>query len=295
MKKLSTIIMALALVLGMSQCKKQETPTNGNSGEKVYVTLNVNNGENLDVNVNDNGSRHDMSPRLGMVKFENGDVLYVGHDGKYIGYLTYQNGAFAGDLEAATNTSDYLHFYFLGGKTPTTTPTAGTTTSFNISIADQSTKLPVLCYGRSTKTYGSTTNYSAVLEYKCALVRFNLKYNVFDDVTLSNVLTVATIDFANNAITPTTTKGDITLYGEDGVVTHRWGILLSGTDLSHTTHSDLQWQGSGDMPTVGNNTMSMLVALKVSNSIILPILHLTILMPFIIVTAALTTNCLCSR
>ena len=30
MKRLSTIIMALALVLGMSQCKKQETPATGN-------------------------------------------------------------------------------------------------------------------------------------------------------------------------------------------------------------------------------------------------------------------------
>ena len=161
MKRLSTIIMALALVLGMSQCKKQETPTNGDSGEKVHITLNVNNGENISVNV-DNGSRHDMSPRLGMVKFENGDVLYVGHDGKYIGYLTYQNGAFAGDLAAPTNTADYLHFYFLGGKGPDVTTISGNPESFTISIADQSQNLPVLCYGASTKTYGSATNYSAV-------------------------------------------------------------------------------------------------------------------------------------
>jgi len=254
MKRLSTIIMALALVLGMSQCKKQETPTNGNGGEKVYVTLNVNNGESLAVNV-DNGGRHAVAPNLGVIQFREGDVLYVGNNGKYIGQLTYTNGAFGGTLNAPTG-DDYLHFYFLGGKAPETEITAGTTTDFTISIADQSQNLPVLCYGASTQKYTATaTNYSAVLEYKCALVRFNLKYNVFDDVTLSNVLTVATINFANNAITPTTTKGDITLYGEDGVVTHRWGILLPGTDLSHTTHPDLQWQeGSGDMPTVDNNT-----------------------------------------
>ena len=237
MKKLSTIIMALALVLGMSQCKKQETPTNGNGGEKVHITLNVNNGENISVNV-DNGSRHDMSPRLGMVKFENGDVLYVGHDGKYIGYLTYQNGAFAGDLPAATNTSDYLHFYFLGGKTPTTTPTAGTTTSFNISIADQSTKLPVLCYGRSTKTYGSTTNYSAVLEYKCALVKFDLVNHVEDySVKLKNVPTQATVNFANptatTAIVAGQTNANMTLYGEPGNAAYRWAILLPGTNLDN--------------------------------------------------------------
>ena len=87
MKKLSTIIMALALVLGMSQCKKQETPTNGNSGEMVHITLNVNDSESLAVNVNDNGGRHAVAPNLGVIQFTNGDKLYVGNNGHYVGYL----------------------------------------------------------------------------------------------------------------------------------------------------------------------------------------------------------------
>ena len=231
MKRLSTIIMALALVLGMSQCKKQETPTNGNGGEKVHITLNVNNGENISVNV-DNGSRHEVAPNLGMIKFENGDVLYVGHDGKYIGYLTYQNGAFAGDLEAPTNPADYLHFYFLGGKGPDVESITGNPTSFTINIDDQSTKLPVLCYGASTQTYGSATNYSAVLEYQCALVKFNLNKETNYICTLSNMLTEATIDFANKAITPTATTDTIDLYREEGNTGVRWAILLPGTNLS---------------------------------------------------------------
>ncbi len=260
MKKLSTIIMALALVLGMSQCKKQETPTNGNGGEKVHITLNVNNGESLAVNVNDNGGKHAVAPSLGVIQFTDGDKLYVGNNGHYVGYLQYvvdQSGRrFDGYIDGtACSTSDYLHFYFLGGKGPDVTTISGNPGSFTINISEQQDVLPVLCYGASSQFYGESSKYTAVLEYKCALVRFNLKNNVFDDVTLSNVLTEATINFANNAITPTTTKGDITLYGEDGVVTHRWGILLPGTDLSHTTHPDLLWQeGSGDMPTVDNNT-----------------------------------------
>ena len=251
MKKLSTIIMALALVLGMSQCKKQETPTNGNGGEKVYVTLNVSNGESLDVNVNDNGGRHAVAPNLGVIQFRNGDTLYVGNSGRYIGKLGYTNGAFSGELEPPTG-DDYLHFYFLGGKAPETEITAGTTTDFTISIADQRQNLPVLCYGASSQKYKpTTTNYSAVLEYKCALVRFNLEKQVYMNVNLSNVLTEATIDFATNTITPTATTGTMTLYGEEGVITHRWGILLPGTTL--TGNSDLVWQGTGSMPTIVAN------------------------------------------
>jgi hypothetical protein len=230
MKRLSTIIMALALVLGMSQCKKQEIPTNGNGGEKVHITLNVNNGENISVNV-DNGGRHAVAPNLGVIQFRNGDVLYVGNNGKYIGQLTYNNGAFGGELESPTG-NDFLHFYFLGGKEPATAPTAGTTTDFTINIADQSTNLPVLCYGKSNENYSTNGSYTAVLEYKCALVKFNLNKETNYICTLSNMLTEATIDFANNAITPTATTGSINLYREEGNTGVRWAILLKGTNLS---------------------------------------------------------------
>jgi hypothetical protein len=249
--------MALALVLGMSQCKKQETPTNGDSGEMVHITLNVNNGESLDVNVNDNGGRHAVAPNLGVIQFTNGDKLYVGNNGHYVGYLQYvvdNNGRrFDGYIDGtACSTSDKLHFYFLGGKGPDVTTISGNPESFTISIDDQRQNLPVLCYGASTQKYTTGgSNYSAVLEYKCALVRFNLEKQVYMNVNLSNVLTEATIDFVNNAITPTTTTGTMNLYGEEGVITHRWGILLPGTNL--TDHSDLQWQGTGSMPTIVAN------------------------------------------
>ena len=238
MKRLSTIIMALALVLGMSQCKKQETPTNGDSGEMVHITLNVNDSESLAVNVNDNGGRHAVAPNLGVVQFTDGDKLYVGNNGHYVGYLQYvvdNNGRrFDGYIDGnACSTSDFLHFYFLGGKEPATAPTAGTTTDFTINIADQSQNLPVLCYGASTQKYTTGgSNYSAVLEYKCALVKFNLNKETNYICTLSNMLTEATIDFANKAITPTATTGSIDLYREEGNTGVRWAILLPGTNLS---------------------------------------------------------------
>lgn len=233
MKRLSTIIMALALVLGMSQCKKQETPTNGNGGEKVHITLNVSNGESLDVNVNDNGGRHAVAPNLGVIQFENGDKLHVGYNGQYFGQLTYQSGAFSGDLDApAENVEDNLHFYFLGGKGINEDSPEEGATSFDISIDDQTTKLPVLCYGASTQIYGESSNYTAVLEYQCALVKFNLNKPTDYKCTLLNMPTEATIDFDNNAITPTATTDTIHLYREEGNTGVRWAILLPGTYLT---------------------------------------------------------------
>jgi hypothetical protein len=250
MKKLSTIIMALALVLGMSQCKKQETPTNGNSGEMVHITLNVNDSESLAVNVNDNGSRHEVAPNLGVIQFTNGDKLYVGNNGHYVGYLQYvvdNNGRrFDGYIDGnKCSPDDQLHFYFLGGREPATAPTAGTTTDFTISIADQkqNQNLPVLCYGKSNENYSTNGSYTASLAYKCALVKFNLSNPTEYNCTLSDMPTEATISFAttSNNFTPiakTSTTGNIKLYGEEGNWGVRWAILLPGTNLSADNHVD---------------------------------------------------------
>ena len=272
MKKLSTIIMALALVLGMSQCKKQETTSNDNGGDMVYITLEVSNGENVSMNV-DNGSRHDLSPRLGMVKFENGDVLHVGYNGKYIGQLTYQDGAFGGTLpEATSGVTDNLHFYFLGGKGKGSDSPSANATSFTFSIADQHDVLPVLCYGASTQTYGNGTKYSAVLEYKCALVKFDLVNHVEDySVKLKNVPTQATVNFANPTATTAIvakanqTNANMTLYGEPGNAAYRWAILLPGTNLDNAEGLTI---GSTVANHVMDNNMYIDEGISISNTVI---------------------------
>ena len=259
MKRLSTIIMALALVLGMSQCKKQETPTTGNTtptNPGVHITVNVGDQNGKDGKDN-NGEKHNIAPQYGLFSFSSGDVLYVGHDGQYVGSLTFNGACFDGTIYPDATATDKLHFYFLGNAAVTGTPTEGQTTSLSISIADQSGNLPVLSYGASGQNYSAAnTSYSATLKNKCALVRFDLQNQGDYEVTLSNVPTLATVDFENNAITPnTSTTGDITLYGEEGVITHRWAILLPGTDLSHEQHSDLTitYSGEADLTNLDNN------------------------------------------
>ncbi len=278
MKRLSTIIMALALVLGMSQCKKEETPTTGNttpSNPGVHITVNV--GENEDNGgKGENGERHNIAPAYGLFSFSSGDVLYVGHDGKFVGTLTFANGFFDGTIYPdATVTDQPLHFYFVGNAAVTGTPVAEQTTSLSINIADQSENLPVLSYGASTKPFtGAGTTYSTTLRNQCALVRFDLLNQGDYEVTLSGVPTQATVDFANNAITPnTSTTGDITLYGEEGNTAIRWAILLPGTNLGDKIgedEGDLTWNGEGEtIPVMANNTY-INSGISINNSLPLP-------------------------
>jgi len=260
MKKLSTIIMALALVLGMSQCKKQETPTTGNTtptNPGVHITVNVGDQDGKDGKDN-NGEKHYIAPAYGLFSFSNNDMLYVGHNGKYVGTLTFANGFFSGTIYPDASVTDQpLHFYFVGNAAVTGTPVAEQTTSLSIDIADQSANLPVLSYGASNEFYtGPNNTYSTTLKNKCAMVRFDLQNQGDYEVTLSGVPTQATVDFANNAITPNTSAtGNITLYGEEGNTMYRWAILLPGTDLSHEQHSDLTitYSGEADLTNLDNN------------------------------------------
>ena len=277
MKRLSTIIMALALVLGMSQCKKQETPTTGNTtptNPGVHITVNVGDQDGKDGKDN-NGEKHNIAPQYGLFSFSSGDKLYVGHNGEYVGTLTFANGFFDGTIYPDASVTDQpLHFYFVGNAEVTGTPVENETTSLSISIADQSTNLPVLSYGASTKSFtGTGTTYSTKLRNQCALVRFDLENQGDYEVTLSGVPTQATVDFENNAITPnTSTTGNITLYGEEGNTAIRWAILLPGTNLGDKIgedEGDLIWNEEGELPVMGNNTY-INSGLSINNPLPLP-------------------------
>jgi len=253
MKRLSTIIMALALVLGMSQCKKQETPTTGNSTPGFYITVNVGDQDGKDGKDN-NGEKHNIAPQYGLFSFSSGDKLYVGHDGKFVGTLKFKNGFFSGTIYPNDAVTDQpLHFFFLGNSELKSDTIVNQTTSLSINIADQSENLPVLSYGASTMPFtGTGTTYSTTLRNKCALVRFDLQNQGDYEVTLSNVPTLATVNFANptaeTAIVATEgqTNANMTLYGEEGNTAIRWAILLPGTNLT-TGHGDLNITYSGDV------------------------------------------------
>ena len=226
MKKLSTLLfISFAFILGLTQCKKSiDTITSaGPVGEPVYITLNVG-----------DGGKHIVYPGTGAVVYTENDKIYVGNKGLYIGTLTYHDGAFSGTIYGPS-TEDYLHFYFLGNLA-TGDITEGSTTSFTVNIADQSSSLPVLSYGHSsTKYIDGNTTYGCTLLNQCALAEFKLNYGNSGAVKVTDMPTVATISFANpdNAIAATGTKGVITLNSQSE--TSKWAILLPVADATATT------------------------------------------------------------
>ena len=235
MKKTNLIIIAIALLFGLSQCKKQEVPETPETpevieGNKVHISVSVN-----------GGSRHIVYPESGVYFFETGDKLYVGNHGLYVGTLEYSAGVFSGTIEindtCAAAYRDYLHFYFIGGAytgTLNTPSMTDPTTSFEWSIADQTgDKLPILSYGHSTEKYTNlTTAYSCMLENKCGLLKFRAwpapsTTTDYDTVKISWMKTTALIDFENPGITSTDDIGEMKLHHVSGTdAAERWAILL---------------------------------------------------------------------
>ena len=232
MKKFSTIVLAMALVLGLAQCKKQTPDTPDDDINWVRITLSV------------GGGGRDMDtvyPGTGAVVYQSGDIIYVGNNGLYRGKLEYQNGTFSG-LVADPETDDYLHFYYLGKLTPNPAPRINETTDFTVNIADQSSELNVLSYGHSTTKYiNETTTYTCMLMNKCGLVKFMAwptPSETNNTVTISGMKTTATISFdaVNPGITPNDATGeDITLHKVSGSdPAERWAILLPQNETNAT-------------------------------------------------------------
>ena len=106
MKKTGIIMMMFALVMAMTQCKKNEQAISMNDG--VVITLDVNEG---------NSSRTIVNTTTGTVDFENGDQIIVASGGKYVGTLTHNGSLFSGSISNAVEGYP-LYFYFIGNVEP---------------------------------------------------------------------------------------------------------------------------------------------------------------------------------
>ena len=240
-----TFILAFVSLLGMTNCRKIDTISEAKQNG-VYITLNVAGEEKVGVN-----------PTGGVtyatVTWEDGDVLYVGNNGAYCGYLIYNGSNFGGTI-TPTSVDDYLHFYFMGNKGPTSEPTS-------VNISDQRFKFPVISYGRSTSLYDpETTSYNATLYNKCAIMKFTTT-DIDKDITITGMNNIVTVDFSVNGIGKpenpyTYTKtgtGEIRLYAVSN--TERWAILLPQDEVTTATAYAKGYSTTSDfaVPEVGIN------------------------------------------
>ncbi len=219
MKKISMVLAAVALVLGLSQCKKQEQPTSNADGT-VAITL--------DVKAHD-GSRINVNPNNGMVAFEYGDVVYVASGQKFVGTLTHNGATFAGNLTNPTE-GEPLYFFFLGNKTPEETLTPGSSTACSVNISDQTNGYPVISFATSNETFTGAGLYTAYFLNKAALVKFDVKTLSSAPTCILGLNNKVTVDFSTTAFAYSQVDdGLVKLSGESG---ERWAILLPQSALA---------------------------------------------------------------
>ena len=190
MRRMTYFVMALALVLGLSQCKKEQPATPQNEGNGVMITLNV--GGN-----NNGGAKVNVDPDAeNQVTFEDGDQILVASGGSYVGTLTRDGGVFAGTITDPTE-GQRLYFYFLGNKQGTLETGA---TSCTVNISDQTTEagLPVISMGKSTVAYSSdVTSYTSRLYNKCSLMKFVVTTPSTAAICITGMNNEVTVDFGD--------------------------------------------------------------------------------------------------
>ena len=191
MRRMTYFVVALAMVLGFTQCKKEQTPANGKEG--VRITLNVDKGANSPKVVVDPTGH--TNPDYATVSFEAGDVIYVGYNNQYVGTLTCSDGSFSGTVSIEASDiveGEHLHFYFLGGVGFEPTVDGNTAT---VVISDQTAKYPVISYAPSNEVFTGEGSYSAKLKNKCSIMKVN--------ATLPDAVAAAPICFTgmNNKVT----------------------------------------------------------------------------------------------
>ncbi len=208
MKRLGMIVMAGLLVLGLAQCKKEQTNNTQSEGNVVRIALNV--GPSTGSGTN-NGSRVNVDPdAMEQVTFASGDQIVVASNGAVVGTLEHNGTNFTGDITSPTE-GQPLYFYFLGNKQGTV---ANGTAELTVNISDQTTEagLPVISMGKSTVDYSAeVTSYTSRLYNKCSLMMFNVTTPSTAAICITGMNNTVTVDFSN----PTDENYGFS-YGKDG-------------------------------------------------------------------------------
>ena len=267
-RKGMTLLLAAAMLLGMTQCKKRIETVTPSQQHGTFITLKVN-----------DDAKHQVvtsGDQLGEVHYTEGDIIYVANGGNLVGGLMYFNqvpgtsltNCFAGqigvdllgdDEPLPLDPDDYLYFAFFGNAE--LDENNGTLTA---TISGQQDNLPVISFSRTEQLYGNyeaagISDFNCVMYNQCALVKFTLN-NVNeavgtvsgdDPVRISGVLTSVIFDINAKGVTITpdpTSTGSINLYHpSDAEANERWGILLPQTDVTGANLLIRNWKFTGNV------------------------------------------------
>jgi len=231
MKRMTCFVMALALVLGLAQCKKEQLKPE-NEGEQVMITLDVK---------GDNNAKADVDPPH--VTFEDGDEIVVTCNGHYVGTLikTTENGVskFRGSITNPTEGKP-LYFYFFGNASPQYF--GENKYNCTVYIGEQTGELPVISMGPSIDSEGNIvtyasgmTSFTARLHNKCSLMKFNVTTDTDKPIFINGMNNFVNIDFTkaandgeyNGFSYSQVYNGEIKMKGQEGSGTKTyWAIVL---------------------------------------------------------------------
>ena len=196
-KKSTKLLLALALLLGMTQCKKNTETMSNPAENKVFITLDVCGNDGSKVVVTPGYENPETHEIYANVEYENGDKIYVGYNNAYVGELTFNstNNRFEGEVSIAAPVGEQpLHFYLLGGKGFTPSFDGNTAT---VVISDQSSQYPVISYYHSNEPYTGTGKYTSKLRNKCSIMKFNVVTPSSSPICIMGMNNMVTVDFSN--------------------------------------------------------------------------------------------------
>lgn len=224
MKKLNLILVSIAILLGVTSCKKDGVEVQ--TTKEYPITLRVNNDSKATIVPNDNGTTATAA-----VNFEVGDHIYLAYQGycnnSNVKVLKVSNEEikFSGSLSVKENQIESidnspLFFYFLGGVWSQTAPEQkaywteislnNTPTYTSVCVSLQNVKewnnidhSPVMCFGSSEQAFSTKNNlYTTKMKNKCSLVKYSLEqnakgYTIPDDarVYIQGLNNVVEVDF----------------------------------------------------------------------------------------------------
>lgn len=220
-KKGTTLFLAVLMLLGMTNCRKKtvEPMALNSNGNTYYINLNVDGGAKVNVTPGETSAT---------VEFQENDTIYVSYKGAFVGKLIHDGTAFSGTVTTTIAGEYPLYFYFFGNKAPKISGT-----QYTVNIYDQTASLPVISSAASHESFKGDGTYTAELDNKCALVKFNTT-NINKAVTITGMKNEVTVDFSTNGYTYTKSgTGEIRLHAKSS--TERWAILLPQDEVTTAT------------------------------------------------------------